>query len=393
MAFGVYIHIPYCRKICPYCDFTKYAMNKIMPPERYVDLLKREIRERAVDVPERELDTLYFGGGTPSLFEPDLILSILDELAKAGFRWSNATEMTIEIDPATVDQTRLDRYLGLGMNRFSVGAQSFNSRLLNVAGRQHSAQDTVNLLSLLKRNKVNYSFDLLFALPSQTIAELHEDLAKALEFDPPHVSAYCLTVPEGHPMSKGRAPDEEQVEMFNLVETELARAGVLRYEISNFARPGAESRHNMLYWSDQGYWGIGTGAHSYFPQAAPWGLRFWNAPSINLYEREISSGAERENWRFLQDLPLGQREILAKHQSLTDFCHTSLRVMRGLERNALRLKFGAAVEATVAAIFEQLVEQRLVLPTANGWRLSERGAVMSNSVFEKLTFLDHELRP
>jgi oxygen-independent coproporphyrinogen-3 oxidase len=403
MAFGVYIHIPYCLQVCPYCDFTKYEMGTIMPPARYVELLAKEIQVRASDVitgaKTKDLSTIYFGGGTPSLLEPSLILSILDELAKAGFRRRTSsddltdgpTEMTIEIDPATVDQSRLEAYLELGFNRFSVGAQTFNSRLLQIAGRKHSAQDTVNLLTLLKRNKVNYSFDLLFALPTQTLEELRADVATALSFEPAHLSAYCLTVPENHPMAKGRAPDEEQVEMFNLIESELAKAGVLRYEISNFAKPGMESKHNLLYWTDQPYWGIGTGAHSYFPSKEPWGLRFWNAPSIKLYEREILSLTEHIPWEFASRLPENQKEALARHQSLTDFCHTSLRLTRGLERNALRLKFNTKVETAVAALFDELIKEGLTSPTANGWSLTAKGRVLSNTVFGRLTFLEEEL--
>ena len=296
MAFGVYIHIPYCRQICPYCDFTKYEIGKIMPPEDYVQRLTREIRVRAVDVPERKLDTVYFGGGTPSLFEPELILAILDELAKAGFQRATHTEISLEIDPATADESRLEKYLEIGINRFSVGAQTFNERLLKIAGRKHSADDTVRLLSLLKRRQVNYSFDLLFALPTQTLEELRADVATAMNFSPSHLSAYCLTVPETHPMAIGRAPEDEQVKMFELIESELAKSGIYRYEISNFARPGFESKHNQLYWNDQPYWGLGTGAHSYFPQGSgnsgAWGMRFSNAPfAEGLRPRNHGAGA------------------------------------------------------------------------------------------------------
>lgn len=405
MKFGVYIHIPYCLQICPYCDFTKYQYDKIMPPEKYAELLALEIRARASDVPVRELDTLYFGGGTPSLFEPHLILSILDELAKAGFRLKDHAEMSIEIDPATVDQSRLDEYKRIGFNRYSVGAQTFNSRLLKIAGRKHTAEDTVQLLTLLKKNRVNYSFDLLFALPTQTLEELRADVMTALSFDPSHVSAYCLTVPEGHPMSRGRAPEADQVLMFDLIENELGKNGILRYEISNFARPGAESRHNMLYWTDQAYWGLGTGAHSYFPPGfsdtvdavTRWGMRFWNALSLPAYERDIKewsfSQTANSPWRFVKDIPEDHRELLEEHQSLTDFCHTSLRLVRGLELNALRLKFGAAFESEVIKVLQVLEDEQLVAPTAAGWNLTAKGRVLANVVFERLTFLKEDLTP
>ena len=389
MAFGVYIHIPYCLQICSYCDFTKYEFGKIMPPERYVELLAQEISLRVgqnsldetIPIPSREISTLYFGGGTPSLFEAPLILAILKELEKAGFTLSRDVEFTIEIDPATVDQAKLDSYLKIGANRFSVGAQTFNERLLKIVGRKHTSTDTVDILSLLKRNKVNYSFDLLFALPTQTLAELKADVATALTFGPSHLSAYCLTVPESHPLSLGRAPDEEQVEMFHLIEGTLAEAGIIRYEISNFAKPGRESRHNSLYWNDEPYWGLGTGAHSYF-KTGDWGRRFWNAPSIRLYEKQILSRSV---------MPPEQLELLQKHQALTDFCHTSLRLTRGLDKNALRLKFGDATLVKVAAIFGGLLKRGLVKETPAGWALSAQGQLIANSVFESLTFLAGEV--
>jgi oxygen-independent coproporphyrinogen-3 oxidase len=393
MAFGVYIHIPYCLQICPYCDFTKYEFGKIMPPETYVETLSREIRSRAVDVPFKMIDTIYFGGGTPSLFEPSLILAILDELANAGFHRAKDAELTIEIDPATVDQSRLDGYLRIGINRFSVGAQTFNARLLKIAGRKHTSEQTVELLSLLKRNKVNYSFDLLFALPSQTREELRLDVATALNFEPSHLSAYCLTVPEGHPMAQGRAPDEEQVEMFEIIESELAKAGVLRYEISNYAKPGLESHHNLLYWTDQAYWGLGTGAHSYFPALGDWGTRFSNAPAINLYEREIKAmsdckegtGERAKPWQFTRDLGEKNLDPLQRHEAVTDFCHTAMRLTRGLERNALRLKFGPQVETKIAEIMGELVKRELVVETSVGWALTKAGRLLANVVFERLT--------
>ena len=368
-----------------------------MPPERYAELLKQEIRERAVDVPSRELSTIYFGGGTPSLFEPMIILSILDELAKTGFRRRDDIEMTIEIDPATVDQSRLDAYRRLGFNRFSVGAQTFNARLLKIAGRKHTAENTVELLNLLRENRVNYSFDLLFALPTQTLAELRADVATALTFAPSHLSAYCLTVPESHPMARDRAPDDEQAAMFDAIESDLKDHGVLRYEISNFAKPGFESRHNYLYWTDQAYWGLGAGAHSYFPREfaksveAPWGSRFWNPPTLNAYETAISGIRPKGPWRFLRDIERAHLERLERNQALTDFCHTSLRLARGLDTNALRLKFGEALCGRVEDRLTSLETSALVARTAAGWNLTARGRVLANLVFEKLTFLKDEL--
>lgn len=396
-SLGVYIHIPYCLQICPYCDFTKYELGKVLDPKSYVSLLEKEIESKAsqwrAGQARRPLETIYFGGGTPSLLEPNLILSVIDALANAGFPRSETTEFTIEIDPATVDDARLDQYLAMGVNRFSVGAQTFNDRLLKIAGRKHSSHETVRLLSRLRDRGVNYSFDLLFALPTQTLEELKADVATALAFQPSHLSAYCLTVPENHPMAKGRAPDEEQTEMFDLVEARLYDAGLERYEISNFARPGFESRHNLRYWTDRPYWGIGVSAHSYMTpgdhSGARWGTRFWNALSIQGYERSCHELSP--NWDPLRMTPEPQLEVLKKHQALTDFCHTSLRLTRGLDENALRLRFDNGTAEQTKIVLRSLETLGLVERTGIGWKLSREGKLLANTVFEKLTFLEGEL--
>ncbi len=208
MAFGIYIHIPHCLQICPYCDFTKYELGKILPPQEYVGLLIQEIRTRARDIGTRAVDTFYLGGGTPSLLEPDLILALLGELANHGFRFKPAAEFTIEVNPGTIDKAKLNAFLALGANRFSVGAQTFQPRLLKLAGRKHSVAETEATLALLRGARAGFSLDLLFALPSQTLAEVRADIERALTFDPSHLSTYYLTVPDQHPIAKGRAGDE-----------------------------------------------------------------------------------------------------------------------------------------------------------------------------------------
>ncbi len=389
MAFGIYVHIPHCLQICPYCDFTKYELGKILSPEAYVNVLKREISERAADINPRVIDTLYFGGGTPSLLEPKLILALLEELANHGFTLSQDHEFTIEINPGTMDETKLGAYQKLGVNRFSVGAQSFNERLLKVAGRKHSAKETVELLKLLKKHNVNFSFDLLFALPTQTLKELELDVVQALSFEPSHLSAYYLTVPEHHPLARNRAPDEEQAEMFELLNEKLPSAGLDRYEISSFARAGRESKHNNLYWTDQEYWGLGVSAHSYLKRG-PWGMRFWNPTALPEYLRQMSSAPVKE-WTFQTSLPENQREMLEAHQALTDFCHVSLRMIRGLDENALRLKFNNQISRNVLDHLAALQADGLVEEAKPYWRLTQKGRMLANLVFEKLTFLKEEV--
>lgn len=352
-----------------------------MAHEKYFDLLKLEIELRHQAAPFRQIHSIYFGGGTPSLVEPRLLAGFLERLKSLGFSWTQNCEVTIEINPATVSEAALNHYLEMGINRFSVGAQTFSLRLLELCGREHDVDDTLTTLSLLKKYNLNYSFDLLFALPTQSIAELRADLNQVIEFSPSHLSAYCLTVPSGHPMSLGRPPEEEQIEMFAQIENSLRPIGLEKYEISNFARPERASRHNLTYWSDEPYWGVGLSAHSYFHQG-PWGKRFWNPKSFLEYEAQLRGNG---------DLPDSQYEELKKHESLTDFCHMFLRTTQGLKVSAVRQKYGDSVGARVDKIATLLTERGLLKTKAGHLTLTSRGELVSNQVFADFLFSAEDL--
>ena len=389
--FGVYIHIPYCIQRCTYCDFATYVQSEILAPQKYIELVKQEISLRRhlfglrsnSDV---QLNTVYFGGGTPSLIPSENIVDLISELNKQGLRTGPQTEITIEINPATVDERKLEHYLKAGINRFSVGAQTFHDHLLKMVKREHSAEQTRQTLFLLKKYNLNFSFDLLFALPTQTLDELKYDVEQAVAIGSSHISPYCLTVPEGHPLSKNRPPEDDQVEMFNLIHESLQKSGFYRYEISNYAKPGLESKHNNLYWTDQSYWGLGLSAHSYSRgpmSSSKWGERFWNPSNINIYEKQILSS--------LSNLPDDQIETLAKHQSLTDFCHTSLRISTGLSLPDLYSKFGSDAHQTVLNRAAKLLETQYLDQKNDRLMLTEKGILISNQIFETFTFLDVDI--
>lgn len=379
---GIYIHIPYCLQRCTYCDFATYVHTEILPPEKYIDLIKKEIslRKHAFDKKfhGKELATIYFGGGTPSLIPAQLIIDVISELSKHGYTTGPQTEITIEINPATVDPQKLDAYLAAGVNRFSVGAQTFHDRLLKSVHREHNAQQTFDTLSLLRSYKLNFSFDLLFALPTQTLAELKSDVDTAIELGSSHISPYCLTVPEGHPLSKNRPLEDEQIEMFNIIHQKLTAKNFIRYEISNYALPQKESQHNLLYWKDRPYWGLGLSAHSYSKNTA-WGERFWNPSNINIYEKNILSNALNPNENEI--------EVLEKHQAMTDFCHTSLRVNEGLSKSEVIRKFGEDTYVEVQNIARNLVERGLLQVNNDSYQLTDSGILISNQIFEKFTFM------
>lgn len=378
---GLYVHIPYCLQRCSYCDFATYVHDQIMSPDLYVDLLVKELQQRRHLFPGTSLTSIYFGGGTPSLLSAEQILRILNAAEQIGLHISNSTEITIEINPATLDAKKIKTLVRGGVNRFSVGAQTFNDALLKKAGRKHSAQDTMDTLDLLREEQLNYSFDLLFALPQQSLEELDRDLEIICEVRPPHLSAYCLTVPTGHPMSHNRPSDENQVKMFENIHARLQTIGLERYEISNFARRGSESRHNLLYWQDEPYLGIGLSAHSYLKHLGPWGTRFWNPSSIDQYAAFINAG-HAEPVDSLVDMKHG--EGLTEDSSLFDFCHTSLRLDAGLDKKALENKFSSNLLGDTKSKLQRLREKGLLVENDNTWRLSPEGVLISNYVFSQL---------
>lgn len=393
MAFGIYVHIPYCLQRCTYCDFATYEKSQILPPEKYTEILIQEIRQRARFTPTKNLSTIYFGGGTPSLIPAENIVAVLQELSSLGFQTGPDTEITIEINPATIDPKKMEIYLKHGINRFSVGAQTFNDPLLKSVHREHNSQQTRDTLDLLQSYKVNYSFDILFALPGQTLDILKNDLEFVLKYRPHHVSPYCLTVPEGHILSKTKLSDELQLNMFNEISSTLLSAGYEQYEISNFSRDGFYSKHNSLYWDDEEYWGIGLSAHSYYKNN-PWGIRFWNPNAIGQYEAHILKNStlidEDDITRHLEKASF---ENLQLHQSVTDYCHTSLRRKKGLIKSDFIQKFGNKIFMKIEPILAQQVEVGLLHFSSplNHWYLSSEGILISNQVFSAMTFLKGEL--
>lgn len=390
MAFGFYFHTPYCIQRCSYCDFATYEKGTVPGPEVYFPALMNELHAKQQLTSPQPLTSVYFGGGTPSLVEAHYLTNILKKLRFYGFRIDENTEITIEINPATVSEEKLNIYLENGVNRFSVGAQTFNDRLLKSVRREHSADDTRKTLTLLEKYKLNYSFDVLFALPNQSLDELREDLKELGDFQPQHISPYCLTVPETHPLAKNRAPEDDQIEMFNLLHETLSQYGFEQYEISNYAQPGYESKHNLLYWQDQSYLGVGLSAHSYLN--FDWGTRFWNKSNIKEYLIDYQSAPVHLTLASMAE-PL--KEDLSKAQSLTDFCHTSLRLNLGLNLEQVKDKFGAKIQSfirqkLVHPKLEKLVERHPNM-TQESYRLTRQGQFISNYVFEFFTFLKADL--
>jgi len=269
------------------------------------------------------------------------------------------------------------------VNRISIGCQSFDDKFLKICNREHDSQDTFNTIDLVQKYFTNYSLDLLFSLPEQGLIQLEKDLSYIREINPPHVSAYCLTLAEQHPMNKNRCSDEEQIEMFQMILNHFKKQSLERYEISNFAQKGFESRHNNLYWQDANYWGIGLSAHSYI-KSPGWGTRFWNPSSYQSYMKlvgELKPGSHLKSPEYKNS-----KEELSFHEALTDFCHTHLRLMTGLDSRSVRQKFGNQASEKLAERINTLSSEGLITNTGPFSRLTEQGILLSNQVFSRLLF-------
>ncbi len=381
--FGIYVHIPFCIQRCTYCDFATYSKDQIAANDQYVEILCTEIEKRQNLYTEKQVDTIYFGGGTPSLLHPYQIDKILRQIKIVSAPWAKDIEITMEVNPATLNQDKLESFLEAGINRMSIGCQTFDDQALSDCNREHNSNDTVQTIELVKKYLPNYSLDLLFSLPKQGLKKLESDVNRILSFSPPHVSAYCLTVPEKHPMNKGRCSEEEQLAMFDHIYSEFEKQGLHAYEISNFAKEGFHSKHNTLYWTDSNYWGVGLSAHSY--QKEPhWGNRFWNPSSYDGYLKQIKSLDEQV--ALEHSFPNTQRESLSVEESLTDFCHTHLRLSQGLNVDLVRHKFGDAWSLKVQKKINKLISQELLEKTGPVAKLSKKGIYISNLVFSEFLF-------
>ena len=370
---GVYIHIPFCRSRCSYCDFATGAYEGALA-DRYVRALTTEIaafrpREEAV-----EADTIYLGGGTPSLLTPAQLALILDA-TRARFRIADEAEVTMEMNPGTVTPEILNEFRRLGVNRASFGAQTFDDRELARLGRTHTAADTRQTLHDLRRAGFdNISFDLIAGLPEQTVAAWSRNLDEALALRPAHLSLYLLEVHAGTPLAeqlrqrRWREPDPDvAAEMYRLLFDRMVADGYEPYEISNFCLPGYESRHNMKYWTGAPVYGFGCAAHSFDGAHARWS----NERDARAYVELIETGASAVVETFELDRRAAGAEAL----------FLGLRLARGVDLREHQRRFGADVRADHADDLARFSEAGLIEINDDVLRLTPTGALLSNEVF------------
>ena len=275
---GVYVHWPFCKSKCPYCDFNSHVRDGV-EQARWRDALLKELEHAAREAPDRRVETIFFGGGTPSLMAPETVAAVI---ARTKALWDHAgeVEITLEANPTSVEAGRFAALAEAGVNRVSLGVQALDAAALKFLGREHSADEALEALGTARRHFARFSFDLIYARPGQTPEAWAEELERALALAGEHLSLYQLTIERGtrfftdHARGAFVLPDEESsATMFEATQARLAAAGLPAYEISNHARPGAACRHNLIYWRYQDYVGIGPGAHGRFAEGATQGPR------------------------------------------------------------------------------------------------------------------------
>lgn len=367
---GVYIHIPFCKSRCSYCDFATDVYRNGEVVDRYVNALVKEVSNPKSEIPNTTIDSLYFGGGTPSLLTPRQLESIVDAVSKR-FVLADDLEFTLEMNPATVTTEKLHAYRSIGVNRASFGVQTFNNRDLKLLARGHDATDArLTYIHLREAGFDNVSFDLIAGLPGQTIDAWRTNLEEAVGLAPEHLSLYLLEIHEGTPLAeqirsdRRPMPDEDvAAEMYELMVEMTSDAGLDQYEISNFARTGFESRHNSKYWTLDPVFGFGVSAHSFDGRE-----RYSNERDTNRYVEMIETGGSPEVSRESAD-------------TASEFVFLGLRMTRGIDLSEFAKRFGRDLIGERAEAIDRLTSDGLIQIEAGRMRLTRRGALFSNEVF------------
>jgi oxygen-independent coproporphyrinogen-3 oxidase len=366
---SLYIHIPFCVKKCIYCDFFSIPYDEGLAL-RYVDAVVRELALRKTDA--GELRTIYVGGGTPTTL-PLVSLIRVFKAIRDTFAVTPSAEVTVEANPGTVDRDKVRALAHMGVNRFSLGVQSFDDDTLKLLGRVHTFEDILRVVAAVGDSPIeNFSIDLIYGIPGQTAGSWERTVSTAIELAPHHISAYELTPEKGTPLQdmiaqgKLTKPDEETIiEMYSHTIDRLAEAGYRHYEISNFARPGFECRHNLNYWERGRYLGIGAGAHGFVDD-----MRMKNTSDLKRYMDDLKAGK----------LPVEESMQVSREEAIKEFIFLGLRKTEGLDIEELRE--GLGIDILTAG--KELMAGGLLVSDSTHLRLTRRGLVVSNAVIAEL---------
>jgi len=377
MALSLYIHFPFCTNLCSYCDFYK-VRHKIELEEKYFKALSTELHLAAdtLDPDKRHIETIYIGGGTPSLLNLLNLENLLNQI-KSKFSFETDYEFTLEINPESIDVDRLTALRELGVNRPVFGMQSFNTRLLKTLNRKHKLNDSFRAVYLARALGFdNFGIDMIFGLPQQTGKRLSDDLNQLVDLAPPHVSYYQLTIEQGTPLEKKisggrlRLPaDDMMAAMYLAVNVELKQHELHRYEVSSYARPGFECRHNMRYWEGGEYLGLGPSAHSFIDNR-----RFANSPDLKMYVEKLAKGH--------RPLVFDTDDVEAR---MAEAIMLGLRTTRGINRKDFRKRFGIPIDRAIDTQNLRILAQAdLVAPGKQYIKLTESGFPLADEIIRRL---------
>ena len=373
---GIYIHIPFCRKACHYCNF--HFSTSLQNATDVLQAIEKEIELRSGEVTE-EITTIYFGGGTPSLVDNTVIENVLAEIGR-NFTINPKAEITLEANPDDISIEKAKSWKDIGINRFSLGIQSFEDDYLQWMNRAHSASQSFAAIEIIRETGFeNFSIDLIYGTPGQTTKGWTKDLQTAIDLKIPHLSCYALTVEEKTALhnliEKGEKENinpEEQAERFELLMKLTTAAGYHHYEISNFALPGYESKHNSAYWEGVPYLGIGPSAHSYD------GIkRKWNIANNISYTKAI-----------LDHSPLFEEEILSKNDRFNEYCMTALRRSKGIEKQKIISLGGMEGLSIINKMILPYIESNKVIEDENSWKLTNEGKFFADGIAASLFIIE-----
>jgi len=373
---GIYIHIPFCKSRCSYCDFAT-GLYQTELAERYVQAVIVDLQTTRADELSRSVDTIYFGGGTPSMLSSDQIERIL-AVVHRRFQIDSKAEVTIEINPGSVTKTKLKEFRKLGINRASFGAQTFHDDELARLGRSHSAGDTLRTFEYLRAADFdNISFDLIAGLPGQAMIQWQENVDRSLGLRPEHLSFYLLEVHSNTPLAqhieRGMQPkpdDDLAAEMYKWMLERACDAGYEHYEISNLCLPGFESRHNTKYWQGNAYYGFGCSAHSFDGRT----LRWSNERDVAAYVNAIEN----------KQTPIVEQTQLSDNERRAEAVFLGMRLMKGVDTREYEQSFGVDLRVEHNEDLSRFYEAGLIEFDGDVLRLTRAGALMSNEVFAAL---------
>ncbi|MGI6490850.1 MAG: radical SAM family heme chaperone HemW [Pelotomaculum sp.] len=374
MRLSLYIHVPFCIRKCRYCDFTSYPYTADAA-QKYLTGLKQEIQlyGSLLHQEDVEISTLFFGGGTPTCLSAAEINEVINWV-KAHFSLTEACEITVEANPGTISTAGLASLRRAGVNRLSLGVQSFEDGLLKTLGRIHDAAQAVEAVLMARRAGFhNINIDLIYGIPGQSLAAWQNTLQRVLELAPEHISAYGLQLEEGTPLEQAikqgaikACPEDVDLAMYREIIDTLTRSGYSHYEISNFAKPGYECVHNLVYWLNGPYLGLGPAAHSYIC-----GERYANENSLADYCQRIGQA---------KALP-AQREALTIEEQMSETVFLGLRLTKGVNLAGFRERFHISLEEAYHSQIKKLTSQGLVMLDGGYLRLTKQGLPVANRVF------------